>query len=358
LLQREVVIRSFDVIALAGATLTAYVATIPGVVVGLDGAAVLGFTSRVENPQISGFEFVVAASQDTLVRMTSPGPRVLGINCGGSAFTDGQGNPWLDDVHFVGGNVGTEIVPVVTGAGSLLPMYNTSRYWTGTGTVLAYSIPLSPGNYTVRLHVCNAYEGAPASGAHALAHAPAGTSAVGQRVYDISVLGQSLVLDVIEAAGQLTAYAHTFAPVTVNSSGLLSVTVLSYVQNPQLSGIEVFQAYTAAPTAGKPLRPRSLPALRHGRARSTHGCAVSFAVGGTLLHTHLLANDEHAVRRSERPAEPGPHGCAQRCALGRADRAAFARAHRRPIRPAHACPQQPPDVRALSASLGRAHRYA
>jgi hypothetical protein len=78
----------------------------------------------------------------------------------------------------------------VNGAGSLLSMYSTSRYFAAAPLTLvpAYSVPLSAGAYMVRLHFAEVY---------------IGTNTVGARVYDIVLEGQtvSAQFDVVAVAG-------------------------------------------------------------------------------------------------------------------------------------------------------------
>src|SRR5688500_15590571 len=101
------------------------------------------------------------------------------VNCGGSQYTDGLGNVWAADNHYTGGNVFnvTNAIANTTEDG----LYQYCRYGS-----FSYSIPVSSGTYTVRLHFAELY-----------------WPSTGSRVFDVFVNGVNVAdnFDIVAAAG-------------------------------------------------------------------------------------------------------------------------------------------------------------
>ncbi|MDH3467532.1 MAG: malectin, partial [Gammaproteobacteria bacterium] len=94
---------------------------------------------------------------------------VYRINTGGGAYTDSLGQAWVADTGFNTGNAFTTSSPI---AGTPDPiLYQSERWDSSSAPELLYSLAVSPGTYTVRLHFANIYSG---------------TSQVGQRVFDVN----------------------------------------------------------------------------------------------------------------------------------------------------------------------------
>ena len=88
----------------------------------------------------------------------------------------------------------------------------------------SFSWPLANGNYVVKLHFCETYDG---------------ITGPGQRVFSFTVQGREFKdFDVwAKAGGPLTAYIET-VPVEIKNGKLL-ITFTSNVENPQINGIEI-----------------------------------------------------------------------------------------------------------------------
>ncbi len=147
------------------------------------------------------------------------------INCGGSAYTDSQGNAWSADSGYnTGGAYSTG--SAIQGTPDPV-LYQSERYDLSPAPELVYSLAVPPGSYEVRLHFANIY---------------AGTSGVGQRVFDVEIEGQLVLdnFDIIAEAGDLTALVREL-DVAVDD-GALNISFFHVVENPKINAIEVLDA--------------------------------------------------------------------------------------------------------------------
>lgn len=142
------------------------------------------------------------------------------IKAGGNSFTDSEGNVWNQDAGFAGGE--TIARPEIKIAETRDPdIYRSERY-----SMEAFSWPVPNGNYLVKLHFAETFDG---------------ITGPGQRVFSFNVQGREFKdFDVWQAAGgPLRAYVETVqVPVT---NGLLKITFTPKVENPQINGIEILQ---------------------------------------------------------------------------------------------------------------------
>jgi len=118
---------------------------------------------------------------------------LLRVNCGGASFTDADtGLVWSADAYFnnKGTSSGDATLAVING-GSLGKMYQSNRWVAATSLTVLYNLPCPPGIYTIRLYFANQYSG---------------TSAIGQRVFDIAVQGVVVrsAFDIVAAGGHNT----------------------------------------------------------------------------------------------------------------------------------------------------------
>jgi hypothetical protein len=141
------------------------------------------------------------------------------IKAGASApFTDAQGNVWLAEQGFVGGDSIER--PDLTIANTTEPnIYRSEHY-----SMDSFTYPVANGKYLVKLHFCETYDG---------------IDGVGQRVFSFNVQGREIKdFDVwAKAGGGLKAYVESI-PVEVKD-GNLKITFTSNVENPQINGIEI-----------------------------------------------------------------------------------------------------------------------
>ncbi len=147
------------------------------------------------------------------------------VNAGDDGFVDYLGRTWLSDTNFNTGETFTTDNPI---AGSPDGEPYHSERWDGeTGPELMYSFRLPAGDYIVRLHFAEFYTE---------------TTQVGDRVFDVAIEGQIVLddFDMIADSGFETAIIKEFVvPVT---DGTLNIEFLHGVENPKISGIEVYEA--------------------------------------------------------------------------------------------------------------------
>lgn len=147
------------------------------------------------------------------------------VNAGGDGFIDGSGNTWYSDYGFNTGSTTTTAGAIAGTEDDVL--YQSERYDSSpNGDSLLYSFNLPDGGYEVKLHFAEVWPGA---------------FGPGLRVFDITAEGVLAVddMDIFSRAGANAACTVTF-PVSV-TGGQLDIGFLHGVQNPKISGIEVFE---------------------------------------------------------------------------------------------------------------------
>jgi hypothetical protein len=138
-----------------------------------------------------------------------------------SSFKDSQGNSWLPDQAFTGGD--TIERPDLEIANTKDPViYRAERY-----SMTGFSYPVPNGKYLVKLHFCETFEG---------------IAGPGERVFSFNVQGHDFKdFDVwAKTGGHQRAYIET-VPVEV-TDGKLSVKFTPNVENPEINGIEILPA--------------------------------------------------------------------------------------------------------------------
>lgn len=150
---------------------------------------------------------------------SAPAAKVIRIKAGKlEPVTDAQGNAWLADQGFEGGQ--TIERPDIQIANTTSPgLYRAERY-----SMDAFSWPVPNGKYTVNLHFAETFEG---------------ISGPGGRVFSFNVQGKEFEdFDPwVKAGGFLKAYIET-VPVEV-TDGKIKVTFTPKVENPQICAIEI-----------------------------------------------------------------------------------------------------------------------
>jgi hypothetical protein len=141
------------------------------------------------------------------------------INAGAtSAFTDAEGNTWLGDQSFIGGDT-IDRGSVSIGNTDNPTIYRTERY-----SMTGFSHPVQNGKYTVKLHFAETFEE---------------ISGPKQRVFSFDVEGKKFNdFDVCaKAGGPQKAYIEK-VDVEV-TDGKLDITFTSNIENPEINGIEI-----------------------------------------------------------------------------------------------------------------------
>ncbi len=168
---------------------------------------------------------------------TVPAAKVIRIKAGKSEpVQDGEGNVWLADQGFEGGQ--TIERPDIQIANTKSPdLYRAERY-----SMDSFSWSVPNGKYLVRLHFAETFEG---------------ISGPGERVFSFNVQGKDFKdFDPwVKAGGFRKAYMET-VPIEV-TDGKIEVTFTPKVENPQICAIEIIPqsgegtgAATPAPSAG------------------------------------------------------------------------------------------------------------
>ena len=106
-------------------------------------------------------------------------------------------------------------------------LYYTVRFDPASGPELLYTLPVTNGTYTVRLHFVEKYDGA---------------LAVGARVFDVDIEGVRVFedIDVFAAVGARAAYVRETT--TTVTDGALHIQFRRQVLDPYISAIEVIPA--------------------------------------------------------------------------------------------------------------------
>lgn len=143
------------------------------------------------------------------------------INVGGEEYLDSNGFTWEADYGFVGsgGNAGIVTTSEINATIDDF-LYQSERF----APNFSYSIPVTPGEYIVRLHFAEVYSGAFTNGG---------------RVFDIFVEGNLVAnnYDIFAEVGAETATVVSTELTVLD--GNLNIDLPQEIQNPKLSAIEI-----------------------------------------------------------------------------------------------------------------------
>jgi len=181
-------------------------------------------------------EEIVAKREETAAVAIASAAKIIRIKAGKfEPVTDAEGNVWLADQGFVGGQ--TIERPDLQIANTKSPdLYRAEHY-----SMDSFSWPVPNGKYVVKLHFAETFEG---------------ITGPGERVFSFNVQGKEFKdFDPwVKAGGPLKAYVET-VPVQV-TDGKIKVTFTPKVENPQICAIEIIpqsggetSAVTPAPAA-------------------------------------------------------------------------------------------------------------
>ena len=152
------------------------------------------------------------------------------VNCGGTSYTDSNGQAWQADTGYNGGSTYGN---TATTTGTSDPtLYATERYSSSATTPLVYTFAVANGAYRVNLLFSENY---------------AGTQATGARVFNVK-LNSLIVLqnfDIYAAVGANSAVVESFNTTVTN--GVMAIELDRLVQNPKINAIEIL------PLANSPL---------------------------------------------------------------------------------------------------------
>jgi len=149
---------------------------------------------------------------------TASAAKVIRIKAGSAEpVKDAEGNTWLADHGFEGGDV-AERPELQVGNTKSPSLYRSEHY-----SMESFSWPVPNGKYVVKLHFAETYDG---------------VTAPGERVFSFNVQGKEFKnFDVLaKAGGHSKAYVET-VPVEVND-GKIKITFTPQVENPQICAID------------------------------------------------------------------------------------------------------------------------
>ncbi len=218
--------KDFDVWVKAGGPYRAYVVTVPVEVT--NGEFRIVFTPQIENPQINAIEIIpeplAATAVSPAITTTVAKPpsefKPVRINAGRfTPYTDSEGNVWLPDQGFEGGET-VERDPSIQIANTKDPeLFRTERY-----LMDAFTYKLPNGKYTVKLYFAETYEG---------------IGGPGERVFSFNVQGKEFKdFDIwVKAGGPYRAYVETVSVEITNRQ--LKITFTPKIENPAINAIEI-----------------------------------------------------------------------------------------------------------------------
>jgi len=169
------------------------------------------------------------------VSASTAGSLIARINAGGGLIDEATLPDWSADVHFEGGQgFQNEMVGSVEVSGGTEPsMYLTERSAGANLGSFAYRVPVPQnGAYITRLHFAETFFGAPGGS----------EDFVGRRVFDVNIEGGRVELDEYDIAaevGPVVGVVKTF--VNEVYDGVLDIEFSATVDQPKVTGIEVFQ---------------------------------------------------------------------------------------------------------------------
>lgn len=188
--------------------------------------AVLLFAGCQSAPEKSATQSAVAATSPATApasaKEVKPMLPTIRIKAGGGeGFKDSNGNTWLADQGFTGGDTVDRPELTITNTPDQR-IYQSERY-----SMTQFTQALPNGKYTVKLHFCETYDG---------------ITSPGQRVFSFNVAGHDFKnFDVwVKAGGPQNAYIET-VPVEI-TTGKLDITFTPDIENPQINGIEIIPA--------------------------------------------------------------------------------------------------------------------
>jgi uncharacterized repeat protein (TIGR01451 family) len=223
-----------------GTTITGYVVT---PYIGTVAQTPQTFTGTATTRTVTGltpgtaYTFTVAArgtfGTNVLYRVNAGGAQVAATD-GGPAWTadDSADNPLRNSGSTANGYGTAAGIDSTVPSSTPTSIFSSERYDAADGSEMAWAFPVASGaTVKVRLYFANRYTG---------------TSAVGARVFDVSLEGSTVLdeFDAVRAAG--ADQTGTMREFTVTSDGTINIAFAHSVENPLVNGIEIIQTGLAA----------------------------------------------------------------------------------------------------------------
>ena len=222
------VLTNFDIVAAAGAPLTAIDQTFPVTVT--NGTVTIQFIpGSADLPKVSAIEITQGSGSTPTPPAPTPTPSPTRVHAGGGSYTDSLGQTWNADTDFSGGDVYNTASPINNTPDPAL--YQTERWG-----AFSYQFAVPNGSYSVVLKFAEIY-----------------WNSVGQRVFNVSINGTQVLtnFDIVAAAGApLTAIDQTF-PVTVTNGTVTIQFIPGSADLPKVSAINLVPSSSTSPPVGQ-----------------------------------------------------------------------------------------------------------
>lgn len=185
----------------------------------------------LQNPKLCAIEIHPQGRRSTPT-LPSKTLEPIYINAGTSSpYTDSSNIVWApDDFYNIGNNYYKRNLDIKTTSDA--EIYRSHRWDSSKLPNLQYNIPVSEGEYTVRLHFCETFSRA---------------NSVGYRVFNVAMEGD-IVFENVDIFAEVGLYSAMTLTTTVNVvDGALTIDFLHIVQNPLVSAIEISPNFNLAP---------------------------------------------------------------------------------------------------------------
>lgn len=204
---------------------------------------------------------------------------VYRINAGGPLISAVDGD-WLSDSassqYFNTGITWKSTATIDSsdiGTGVPSALFNTERYDKSGGPELEWKLPVTPGEYIVRLYFAEIYFGAMKSGV---------------RVFDVAVEDQlESAVDVFATVGANKAMVMSF---TVQTDDTLNILFSRIKQNPAIKGIEVLRSDAAVLQPEIPISPVNQAPLVDAGENVTTALTKTVSLSGSVVDDGLPDN--------------------------------------------------------------------
>jgi alpha-galactosidase len=181
-------------------------------------------TTKSLSAEVPGHDVLMLRLRNpAAVAATAGAQKIIRIKMGVTApFKDEEGNIWEADHGFVDGDTVERDADMPIANTKTPSLYRSERYG-----MTAFSLPLTNGKYTVKLHFAETYTD---------------LDTAGSRIFSFSVAGHEFKdLDIFAKTGGVgRAYVEP-VPVEI-TDGKLNITFTANVENPEINAIEIIPA--------------------------------------------------------------------------------------------------------------------
>jgi len=217
------ILGAFDVVADAAGANIADERVFRNISPAEDGFLHLSFSPMRSTAMLNGIE---------IFPVTGGKLRPIRIRAGWTtAWQDPDGQPWLADSYFMGGNALVRTTNPAQGGNSITP--NLALYASERWGHFSYALPVADGRYRVTLKFCEGHYGKRNTG-----------GGIGSRLFDVYCNGVALMrnFDIMkEAGGEGRPMDRTFSGIRPNAQGKILLTFVPIAGMACVNGIEVVE---------------------------------------------------------------------------------------------------------------------